>query len=122
MRGASVVRRRSVPNIGETSGPAGSVNGGQADSSGSGLLAGGGPAGSGVGGAGGAAGEVPGAVPGAGRRDTDPKRATGPQVALGQAAAAQGVQGGAVTPPTGPRQVAPARTATQPGAGRPRRP
>ena len=38
MRGASVVRRRSVTNPGDT---AGSVNGGQADEGGSGLLAGG---------------------------------------------------------------------------------
>jgi signal transduction histidine kinase len=38
MRGASVVRRRSVTNPGDT---AGSVNGGQADAGGSGLLAGG---------------------------------------------------------------------------------
>jgi len=38
MRGASVVRRRSVANPGDT---AGSVNGGQADGGGSGLLAGG---------------------------------------------------------------------------------
>jgi signal transduction histidine kinase len=38
MRGASVVRRRSVTNPGDT---AGSVNGGQADGGGSGLLAGG---------------------------------------------------------------------------------
>src|SRR5271170_1304274 len=36
MRGASVVRRRSVTNPGDT---AGSVNGGQADGGGSGLLA-----------------------------------------------------------------------------------
>jgi signal transduction histidine kinase len=40
MRGASVVRRRSVTNPGDT---AGSVNGGQADGGGSGLLAGGNP-------------------------------------------------------------------------------
>ena len=78
MRGASVVRRRSVPNLGETSGSAGPVQPGQTDGGGSGLLAGG------------TAGDGP-AIPGAARRDTDPVRATGPQIALGQASAAQGI-------------------------------
>jgi signal transduction histidine kinase len=76
------VRRRSVPNLGETSGSAGPVKPGQTDGGGSGLLAGG------------AAGDGS-AVPGAARRDIDPKRATGPQIALGQASAAQGIQAGA---------------------------
>ena len=47
MRGANVVRRRSVTNPGETTGATGDVNGGQADGGGSGLLAGGGAAGDG---------------------------------------------------------------------------
>ena len=45
MRGANVVRRRSVTNPGETAGATGAVNGGQADGGGSGLLAGGSAAG-----------------------------------------------------------------------------
>ena len=47
MRGANVVRRRSVTNPGETTDATGAVNGGQADGGGSGLLAGGGAAGDG---------------------------------------------------------------------------
>src|SRR5579864_3011983 len=41
MRGAKVVRRRSVTNPGESGGGPGDVNGGQADGGGPGLLAGG---------------------------------------------------------------------------------
>src|SRR5215470_11132641 len=41
MRGANVVRRRSVTNPGDTSGVTGAVSGAQADGGGSGLLAGG---------------------------------------------------------------------------------
>src|SRR5712691_5771638 len=70
MRGANVVRRRSVANPGEATGATGAVNGGQADVGGSGLLAGGG-----------AAGDGPGA---SGRRDAG---VTGPQAAIAQAAA-----------------------------------
>jgi len=78
MRGANVVRRRSATNPGESASDNGSVNGGQANGGGSGLLAGGSATGD------------PGA---AGRWDAG---TTGPQVALGQAAAAQGVQGGSM--------------------------
>jgi signal transduction histidine kinase len=117
------VRRRSVPNLGETSGSAGPVKPGQPDEGGSGLLAGG------AGGAGGAVGESP-AAPGAARRDQDPARATGPQIALGQATAAQGIQAGAVAPQgphghqlaqhTRPGSASPAqaRTARQPSSSR----
>src|SRR5207253_10063962 len=49
MRGASVVRRRSGTNPGETAGATGAVNGGQADGGSSGLLAGGAAAGDGSG-------------------------------------------------------------------------
>jgi signal transduction histidine kinase len=115
------VRRRSVPNLGETSGPAGPGNPGQADGGGSGLLAGGGAAGTA-----GPAGD--GAVPGAARRDTDPKRvsgSTGPQVALGQATAAQGIQAGAAASPAaqGPHshQVTSHPRPSPAGAVRPRR-
>jgi signal transduction histidine kinase len=82
MRGANAVRRRSVANPGQPSGGTGGVNGGQADAGGPGLLAGRA--------AGGDAAPAP--APGA-RRDTG---STGPQVALGQAAAAQGIHGGVV--------------------------
>src|SRR5216684_2351686 len=99
MRGANVVRRRSVTNLGETAGSTGSVNGGQADGGGSGLLAGGS-----------AAGEGPGV---SGRRDAG---STGPQGAVGQAAATSGAQGGAVASP------APAPGAIRPLPARPRRP
>jgi len=78
MRGANVVRRRSATNPGETASDTGSVNGGQANGGGSGLLAGGSATGD------------PGA---ASRWDAG---STGPQVALGQASAAQGVQGGSI--------------------------
>src|SRR5690348_17145595 len=64
MRGAKVVRRRSVTNPGESGGGPGGVNGGQADGGGPGLLAGG----SSVGGA-------------STRRDV---AATGPQPAVAQ--------------------------------------
>src|SRR5260370_2876166 len=102
MRGANVVRRRSVTNLGETAGETGSVNGGQADGGGSGLLAGGSAAGDGSG--------------AAARRDTDPKRPAGPQAAVG-ATAAQGVQGGALAP-----QGAPAPPGTvRPVPARPQR-
>src|SRR5258708_4913995 len=84
MRGANVVRRRAVTNLGQTAGATGSVNGGQADGGGSGLLAGGSAAGDGS--------------RAATRRDTDPKRPAGPAAAAGQATAAPGVQGGAVVP------------------------
>ena len=47
MRGANVVRRRSVTNPGETADTTGAVNGGQADGGGSELLAGGSTAGDG---------------------------------------------------------------------------
>src|SRR6266566_3535596 len=82
MRGANVVRRRSVANPGEATGATGAVNGGQADGGGPGLLAGGG-----------AAGDGPGA---SGRRDAG---LTGPQAAVAPAAA-----GG---PPGGQQGVAP---------------
>jgi hypothetical protein len=82
MRGANVVRRRSATNPGETASDTGSVNGGQANGGGSGLLAGGNATGD------------PGAAGAASRWDAG---STGPQVALGQAAAAQGVQGGSIT-------------------------
>src|SRR6266566_4162169 len=98
MRGANVVRRRSVTNLGETAGASGTVNGGQADGGGSGLLAGGS-----------ASGEGPGV---SGRRDAG---STGPQAAPGQAAAASGVPGGTVAPP------AAAPGAVRPLAARPRR-
>src|SRR6266699_2306643 len=85
MRGANVVRRRSVANPGEATGATGAVNGGQADGGGPGLLAGGG-----------AAGDGPGA---SGRRDAG---VTGPQAAIAQATA--GGQPGAATqsPPGAP--------------------
>jgi signal transduction histidine kinase len=89
MRGASVVRRRSVTNPADT---AGSVNGGQSDAGGTGLLA---------------AGNADG--PAAARRDgaeTDPKAATG--TAAQPASAAQ--TGTAVVPvalPAGPRGTSP---------------
>src|ERR1700722_4701141 len=79
MRGANVVRRRSATNPGEPASDTGSVNGVQANGGGSGLLAGGNATGD------------PGT---AGRWDAG---STGPQVALGQAAAARGVQGGSMT-------------------------
>jgi len=103
MRGANVVRRRSVTNLGETAGDTGSVNGGQADGGGSGLLAG---------------GSDPGGNGAAARRD---KGSTGPQVAIGQAAAAQGVQGGAVAPSNayGGQPAAPGTG--RPAPARPRR-
>jgi signal transduction histidine kinase len=123
MRGASVVRRRSVPNLGDTSGSAGPTEPGQAEGGGSGLLADG--MGSGV-----SDGQT---VPAA-RREADPKRvspSTGPQIALGQATAAQGIQAGTAPPQgaqspssaqgaqgTPTRQVAPATRLAQ---GRPRR-
>jgi signal transduction histidine kinase len=96
------VRRRSVTNLGETTGDTESVNGGQADGGGSGLLARGGDS----------------AVPGtAARRGTS---ATGPQVALGQAAAAQGgqgVHGGALTLQNA-QSAQSAPPVTPPGTGR----
>jgi signal transduction histidine kinase len=88
MRGASVVRRRSVANPGDT---AGSVNGGQTDGGGSGLLTGGN-----------------GDGPATARRDSaqpDPSGATG-----GQASRAA-PQVGAASPlalPPGPRGTGPA--------------
>src|SRR6266567_212773 len=89
MRGANVVRRRSVANPGEATGATGAVNGGQADGGGPGLLAGGG-----------AAGDGPGA---SGRRDAG---VTGPQAAIAQATAEgqPGGQPGAATqsPPGAP--------------------
>src|SRR3984957_3324548 len=104
MRGASVVRRRSVTNPGDT---AGSVNGGQEDGGGSGLLAGGSADG-----------------PGGSRRDSgqqDPLAATSGQAgqvshaARGNAPQA-GPGGPAVTPvalPPGPSGTgSAARTAT----------
>src|SRR5271165_5621485 len=86
MRGANVVRRRSVTNLGETTGGTGAVNGGQADGGGSGLLA-----------AGSAAGD--------GRVDAP---GTAPQAAVGQAAATAGGQAG------GPESAG--TTQTPPGA------
>jgi signal transduction histidine kinase len=102
MRGASVVRRRSVTNPGDT---AGSVNGGQADGGGSGLLA---------------AGNADG--PAAATRDTaqqNPKDAKAAKAAKGAkgakgaaAQAAPAVEAGTalapVTRPGGPRGADPA--------------
>src|SRR5580693_8131990 len=97
MRGANVVRRRSATNPGEPASDTGSVNGGQANGGGSGLLAGSSATGD------------PGA---AGRWDAG---STGPQVALGQAAAARGVQGGSITAQEA--YGAPAGQGTQGGQG-----
>ncbi len=93
MRGASVVRRRSVTNPGDT---AGSVNGGQADGGGSGLLAG---------------GDADG--PAAASRDTaqqDPKAAKAAKGAAAQAAPAAeaGTALAPVARPAGPRGPDPA--------------
>ena len=105
MRGANVVRRRSATNLGESNGDTGSVNGEQANGGGSGLLADG------------SAGDS-GAAEANGTWDV---AATAPQVAVGQTAAAQGVQGGALTTDEGHRspraQAAP--PAAPPGTGRP---
>ena len=86
MRGANVVRRRSVTNPGETTGATGAVNGGQADGGGSGLLAGGSAAGD-------------------GRQDA---AGTGPQAAAGQAPAGQ-------DPATAGEQGSAGATQTPPG-------
>src|SRR5271165_5621050 len=72
MRGANVVRRRSVTNPGETADATGAVNGGQADGGDSGLLAG-------------------GSATGDGRRDA---ASTGAQAAAGQATSTAGGQAG----------------------------
>src|SRR5271166_5529680 len=85
MRGANVVRRRSVTNPGETAGGSGAVNGAQADGGGSGLIAGGSAAGD-------------------GRLDAS---GPGPQATVGQAtagsqAAGQGSAEGTQTPPGAP--------------------
>ncbi|HEX2818959.1 MAG TPA: hypothetical protein VHO07_02145, partial [Streptosporangiaceae bacterium] len=81
------MRRRSATNLGESNGDTGSVNGEQANGGGSGLLADG------------SAGDS-GAAEANGTWDV---AATAPQVAVGQTAAAQGVQGGALTTDEGHR-------------------
>ncbi len=101
MRGANVVRRRSATNLGESNGDTGSVNEGQANGGGSGLLA------DGSGGDSGAAGAN-------GKWDM---ASTAPQIAVGQTAAAQGVQGGAATSRDG--YAGPGAQAAPPGTGRP---
>jgi signal transduction histidine kinase len=98
-----------VPNLGETSGSAGPAKPGQADGGGSGLLAG-----SGAGSEGGQA------VPGAARRDSERVASTGPQIALGQATAAQGIQPGAA--PQGASSAQVATRAGSAGTSRSRRP
>lgn len=104
MRGANVVRRRSVTNPGDTTGATGAVNGGQADGGGSGLLAGGSAAGD-------------------GRLDA---AGTGPQVAAGQTPAGQvpattGGQGNAGATQT-PPGVPPAASMVRATHPHPRKP
>ena len=101
MRGANVVRRRSVTNPGETAGGSGAVNGAQGDGGGSGLLAGGSAAGD-------------------GRLDAS---GTGPQAAVGSAtagsqAAGQGSAEATQTPPGAPPAASMVR-ATHPHPRRP---
>ncbi len=105
MRGANVVRRRSATNLGESNGDTGSVNEGQANGGGSGLLADGSAGDSGEAGAN-------------GKWDM---ASTAPQIAVGQTAAAQGVQGGAATSRDGYAGPGPqaAPPAAPPGTGRP---
>src|ERR1700722_12117965 len=99
MRGANVVRRRSVTNPGETADTTGAVNGGQADGGGSELLAGGSAAGDGSNGRDlGPAGPQAPVIQAAGPSGMPPGRqasglASGPASGLGSAAAAQSLPG-----------------------------
>src|SRR5580658_3090434 len=96
MRGASVVRRRSGTNLGETA--AGSVNGRQADGGGSGLLAGGSATGAGA----------------VARRETDPSSRS----ARGTQQVPQAITSAAAISPTAGQPG----TATRPAAAGGRRP
>jgi signal transduction histidine kinase len=102
MRGASVVRRRSVTNLGDTTG---SVNGGQADGGGSGLLAGGN-----------AKGDGSPAVTGTARQDTA-------QTATSASAQPASTRGGAAASPSASHgaQLPGAPGTVRPGPARARR-
>jgi len=126
MRGANVVRRRSVTNPGQST--TGGVNGGQADGGGPGLLAGGStPADDpGVSAAAGTDTELR-STPSSPRRHCNlpgcpgPVCLTCPQAALGQVAAAQGVKGGSLVP-ANPPSATPEASMVQATHPHPRRP